>query len=387
MFKTNNASAVVIAVIVIVVLAIVAGGIYWWQQFNSWEKTRIIYADVQFDENDNGFVDPTDMIFYSIRADGTGQKELFTIKGDELWFQWDFPDIKFCFNSQKMYSIAERNTRTIREINLDGTFRDLKFSGIDASEYFGGYQYNKPHDLGFILSPDCQKIITSTVFFAKDDAVNEIIIYDINKSERKVLSTMHHQGYIFPSIFDFPNTFPVKYIKKWSSKNPEIVYLIDVNGGLYTININTGIISKIADFGERQMIDDISPNERLVTYYSYPPAEPPAESFGSFVIDLESDLKISIQNGSGDREFSPDSKKLAYIDIDFGEEWVPNLYVSDFENENKKISNNTELRGWLSDNIILGQKENSLITINSKGTKEKHIVTTKGSLVFIAIIK
>jgi hypothetical protein len=362
------------------------------------ESPTIIYATVK-SEMGEMYEEVIDTSFHSIKLNDTTIGNLFTLTPNQSSIATN-SEFKFCADSQKIYLQTSRLIKDrpyqdayIQEIDLSGKIKDLTFTGTSTSPYKGWEHYTK----GFVLSPDCKKIAWSNTYYQiidhkETDAANEIITSSIDGTNKKILLDIHK---------DKMNTS--KTLESWPKENAGIVYLSNYNwdrngkgGGLLSLDTKTGKSSAITKILNNQSIWTISDDASLVAHslnFRFGKAQ------ATIITNLKTGNTYHIpDNGNGKKLFSPDKQRLASTITKctgLGAEikCVPNLYVFDYTNTkqanltNAKIATNLELLDWISNDTILGKRDNSLIIINLKNNGETTLVTTENKLLFIGIIK
>jgi len=358
----------------------------------------IIYATIQSEPGEM-HEEVVDVSFHSIKTTGTPAKNLFTLTPDQSFIDSN-STFKFCSGSKKMYLEASRLTKErpyqdafIREIDLSGNIRDLTFTGTLTSQYKNWEHYRK----GFALSPDCKKIIWSNSYYQianykEIGAANEITVASVDGSDKKILLDLRK---------DESNTS--KTLRAWPKESASSVYLSNYywdrngrGGGLLSINTETGELMPLKNILNNQSIWAISDDMSLVAHSLNPLF---GKSQNASITNLKNDTTYTLPDtGNGKRIFSPDATKLAstkYTCSGLGADakCVSSLYIFDYLNEDTTTVNgagiaaNFELIDWLADDVILGKRDNSLITINLNTNKEISLVTTEDKLLFIGLIK
>lgn len=393
--------------IIVVIVLVVVTSIVSWIALSRQPKTpdlsnlKIIYANAQPDPNDN-FGGLLNIDLYSVKADGTDNKKLFSIDPVQIGAfninSINLGQTKFCGANNKIYTqthkflegVAPYSNTSIKEIDLNGNIKDLNFTQQNTSQYSSLEYYDK----GFALSPDCKKIAWSDAYFGYQNpqqfqAFNEIYVSDINGQNKKV---------VFSVTKNFNNK--IKTIFKWSKQDPNIVYVSDYDwdrngggGGLYKLNINDGSIQQITQVPADAIVHDISQDESKIVYG---PNFITNRSNISNVVDLTNNVVTPFEAPSNEMLFNFSANKLTDVISSCSGtgaqlQCTSNLYIWDYHN-NQKIATNVGVFGWLSDDLILvPQNIDSsgntalLSTINSDSGNLKNIATVDGFLMFIGI--
>ncbi len=362
------------------------------------ENPTIVYATVK-SETGEMHEEVIDTSFHSIKLNDTTVSNLFTLTPNQSSFDTN-SEFKFCADSQKIYLQTSRLIKDrpyqdayIQEVDLSGKIKDLTFTGTSTSPYKNWEPYTK----GFALSPDCKKIAWSNTYYQitdhqETDAANEIITSSIDGTNKKILLDIHK---------DKMNNS--KTLESWPKENAGIVYLSNYNwdrngkgGGLLSLDTKTGKSSAITEILNNQSIWTISDDVSLIAHslnFRFGKAQ------ATIITNLKTGNTYNIpDNGNGKKIFSPDTKKLASTINEcsgLGAELkcVPSLYVFDYTNAEQvnltsaKIATNFELIDWISNDTILGKRDDSLITINLKDNSETTLVTTEDTLLFIGIME
>ncbi len=380
------------------------------------KQVTIKYSTVIFSDLSAG---KDEIIFYSVNFDTKKQKQLFSIPIDKLGFGLgateENKDIKFCAATNKIYI---RTTKSIKgafnpaldtpmsfflaksylyitEIDLKGNIRELDFTKVESSDNL------LPIDTGFILSNDCQKIIWSTRkigrFQETGEAVNEIVYSDLNGGGKKVLNTARNK--IIETSRD-RDTALVKVPMSWST-DPNVVYLTnldllrglsDHSGGLFKVVLNINLISEINTIPTQNKIIDISDNENYIAHYYHDD-----DHGGLYITNLTDMSNMYFKDVSAGKllKFSMDNSKVAYngsedIQKKEGTYIAPVLsvaYLSDLLKTKKIIAHNVWLKDWLSNDSVIGVREDSgeLVLLNINDAKETKLASFSDSSIYIGI--
>lgn len=337
----------------------------------------IIYANAQVDKADDH--EPLKNIdFYSAKLDGSSPTKLFSLSADEV-NEGGLNDLhfKFCPTTQKVYLLGSKN-----EIDLKGNVRGLDFMQVQDPKL----KSLEFVDTGFILSPDCSKVVWGHAYDAGSPSSHEdIYISDLNgNNKRLLLDIKKNEG----------NKIRLPY--RWSTKHPDLVYLTDYDwdgngggGGLYTLDTASGKIRQIPQVPLDGIVNDISSDENKIVYGANPIVDPNDSEIT--VLNLIDNTKSVFTNDSnGKNLFSPSSDKLADVVSDCSGEGdkancTSDLYV--FANgQNKKIASGTDLMGWLSEDGIIGSRSNALVGLNDDGSEIKNIATANDNLFYIGML-
>lgn len=403
---TNFPKALIILGIVLVV-AIATSAVFYFksskpinneqsqqeQTKNITQSPQIIFGDIKVDENDP-HQNPTEVVFYSVNSSTKEQKQLFTISADKIGIGDFLPNIQFCEATNKIYIRTSRLTKEppyqdlyVKEIDLNGNVRDLDFTGTVLSDYKNWEHY----DTGFALSKDCQKIILSTTYYhytnyQETGAVNEITLMNINSGEKKILQTIKKADNAFG-----------KQLISWSAIDPNKVYLTNYDwsrngrgGGLFKLDLSNNLVTQIDSIPTQNIIWSISKNDNLVANQQNFLAGAGSESY---LTNLTNKSIVPLENTSnGKREFSADNLKLANnIPTCSGTgaeaKCVPNLYLFDLVKTNKLVASGVELEDWLSDNSVIGAKDNKdLVLVNVNNGEENDLASVSSYLLFVGIL-
>ena len=321
-------------------------------------STTIIFGKGIYDESGSIGSSLQGVDFYSINADGTDLKKLFSLNADQLGVPQNIStledNITFSKTNNEIY-IRMPGCQSLEAVDLEGNIRNISFNGPQQCSGL----------LGQAISPSGSKIAWGALSLnASGTLVDQIYVANIDGSNQKLLLTTNRNSV---------NT-KVPQVYRWSTQNPDIIYITNayqdsaqasITGGLATLNIVTGAVDNIAQIPSSSIIWAISQDDNKVIYG--PDFFVDRTKTRGIVDLLTGSTQTFVDDTNGRSIFNPSGGMVAYSVPTITEgsnEPIDNLYVYN-GTDSYQIAADTSLSAWLTDHLILGTQKNAVITIDA----------------------